>query len=181
MNESVDHVVLSDLRQIKALADPLRQRILSALCAPRTTMQVAVLLGEPPTKLYRHVDQLEELGLIKLVRTAPKRGTTEKYFQAVARKFSLAGDTLTGGKRGVQEEFYASVLNDMLSDVRRGLSSEQSPEMMLGIVRFTPERLREFLAGVEVLMSEFKTGTEEGELYKFLTVLAPAPPSDEEI
>src|SRR5437762_6605018 len=83
--------VITDLQQIKALADPLRQQILGAFVSePRTTKQVAGLLGQPPTKLYHHVDLLERVGLIELVATKPKRGTTEKYFQAIAHRFAVA-------------------------------------------------------------------------------------------
>ena len=48
-------------------------------------------LGEKPTKLYHHVDTLEAAGLIKLVKTKRKRGTVEKYFEAVAERFVQQG------------------------------------------------------------------------------------------
>src|SRR5579859_7219489 len=83
---------IEDLKQIKAVADPLRQKILSSLTdEPRTTKQVALLLGESSTKLYHHVELLERAGLIRLTHTLPKRGTTEKYFQAIASRFAVAG------------------------------------------------------------------------------------------
>ena len=76
---------LENLNQIKALAHPLRQQILELMIeAPITTKQVADRLGEKPTKLYHHVDTLEVAGLIKLVKTRRKRGTIEKYYEAVA-------------------------------------------------------------------------------------------------
>jgi DNA-binding transcriptional ArsR family regulator len=78
---------VKDLDQIKVLADPLRIRILEALCVERTTKQVAQLLDEKPTKLYHHVDALERVGLIALSRTRQNRGTVEKYYLAVARTF----------------------------------------------------------------------------------------------
>src|SRR5688572_15754608 len=79
---------LSDLEQVKVLADPLRIRILEALCQQeRTTKQVAQILGEKPTKLYHHVEALERVGLIRLSRTQQNRGTTEKYYLAIARTF----------------------------------------------------------------------------------------------
>jgi DNA-binding transcriptional ArsR family regulator len=81
-------LTLSDLDQVKVLADPLRIRILEELCKEeRTTKQVAKLLGEKPTKLYHHVDALERVGLIRLARTRQNRGTMEKYYMAVARQF----------------------------------------------------------------------------------------------
>ncbi len=79
---------IQDLGQLKALADPLRVRILEALVErPRTTKQVADRLGEKPTKLYHHVEALDKVGLIELHSTRPNRGTLEKYFRAVARSF----------------------------------------------------------------------------------------------
>lgn len=78
---------LTDLDQIRILADPLRLRMLEAFGEERTTKQVADLLEEKPTRLYHHVDALEGAGLIRLRRTARKRGTTEKYYQAVAENF----------------------------------------------------------------------------------------------
>src|SRR4051812_9517926 len=77
--------VLRELAQIKALADPLRQRLLRAFAGePRTTKQVAHDLKENPTKLYHHVDTLAEAGLLKLVETRQNRGTMERYYQAAA-------------------------------------------------------------------------------------------------
>jgi len=78
---------LVDLAQIRALADPLRLRILSTLGEERTTKQVAEILGEKPTRLYHHVAALERAGLVRLARKRQNRGTVEKYFVAVARAF----------------------------------------------------------------------------------------------
>jgi len=80
--------IIDDLDQLKALADPLRQRLLTAFCCrPATTKQVAERLGEKPTRLYHHVDLLEKAGLIELVETRPNRGTLEKYYLTSARQF----------------------------------------------------------------------------------------------
>lgn len=80
-------LTLTDLDQIKLLAEPIRLRLLGAFGDEKTTKQVAGELGEKPTRLYHHVAALERAGLIVLTRTAPNRGTTEKYYQAVARAF----------------------------------------------------------------------------------------------
>jgi DNA-binding transcriptional ArsR family regulator len=52
---------------------------------PRTTKQVAALLGEPPTRLYHHVAALERAGLLRLTETRKKRGTLERWYEAAAR------------------------------------------------------------------------------------------------
>lgn len=70
---------------MRALAHPLRLRIMEALAEmPRTTKQVAELLGQPPTRLYHHVAALERAGLVRLKETRKNRGTTEKWYEAVS-------------------------------------------------------------------------------------------------
>jgi predicted ArsR family transcriptional regulator len=54
---------------------------------PRTTKQVALLLGEPPTRLYHHVSALERAGLLRLKETRKNRGTVEKWYETIARSF----------------------------------------------------------------------------------------------
>src|SRR5689334_19502784 len=72
--------------EMRALAHPLRLRILELFAeAPRTTKQIADLLGEPPTRLYHHVAALERAGLLRLTETRKNRGTTEKWYEAIAR------------------------------------------------------------------------------------------------
>lgn len=53
--------------------------------APRTTKQVAELLGQPPTRLYHHVAALERAGLLRLKETRKNRGTVEKWYEAISR------------------------------------------------------------------------------------------------
>ncbi len=67
-HEQVDSYQISNLDQVKALAHPLRVRIVETLASsdPMTTKQVAELLGEKPTRLYHHVGLLEKAGLIQL-------------------------------------------------------------------------------------------------------------------
>ncbi len=93
-NKQLDSYRISDLEQVKALAHPLRVRIIETLAAsdPMTTKQVADFLGEKPTRLYHHVDLLEKAGLIHLTHTRKNRGTTEKYYEAIARQFRAAAD-----------------------------------------------------------------------------------------
>jgi DNA-binding transcriptional ArsR family regulator len=110
-------LTVTDLAQVRALADPLRLRILGALARmPRTTKQVADLLGEKPTKLYHHVEALERVGLIRLTETRPNRGTVEKYYRAVAAQFQVAASALSpdpgaGGELGAEEAMLTTILD----------------------------------------------------------------------
>ncbi len=85
-----DTMVLKDLEQVKIFAHPLRAKLVEAFAdEPRTAKQVAEIIGQKPTKLYHHVEALERVGLIELVKTQKKRGTVEKYYRTVAKRFSL--------------------------------------------------------------------------------------------
>ena len=95
---------LTDLEQIKVLADPLRVQLLEAFCQERTTKQVADLLGEKPTRLYHHVEAMERVGLIELSRTRQNRGTLEKYYLAVARAFRVAREVFPAAGETADEE-----------------------------------------------------------------------------
>jgi DNA-binding transcriptional ArsR family regulator len=80
---------VTSVAELKALADPLRQAILIALIrdAPRelrilSVKELAAELGEPKTKLYRHVKQLEAAGLIRVAATRMVSGIVEQRYQA---------------------------------------------------------------------------------------------------
>jgi predicted ArsR family transcriptional regulator len=79
---------IKDLEQVRLLADPLKLQLLQAFAeASKSTKQVAAELGEPVTKLYRHVDALLDSGLLEVVKEKQKRGTIERTLRAVARRF----------------------------------------------------------------------------------------------
>src|SRR6266513_1705753 len=73
---------------LRALAHPLRLRMMELFAeSPKTTKQVADILGQPPTRLYHHVAALERAGLIHLKETRKNRGTVEKWYESISRTF----------------------------------------------------------------------------------------------
>jgi DNA-binding transcriptional ArsR family regulator len=112
---------LADLDQIRILAHPLRLRILGALVRqPRTTKQVAELLGEKHTKLYHHVQALERARVIRLTETRQKRGTTERYYQATAALFQAASSAFAGPTSPAKKRsHFEAMLNALLDSARR--------------------------------------------------------------
>ena len=120
-------VHVTNLEQMKVLADPRRIRILELLGEERTTKQVAEILGEPPTRLYHHVAALARVGLIRLARTRQSRGALEKYYVAVAKAFSADPRLFTS--RGVPQaavaaQSLATQLLDLTGDDLRALLAE---------------------------------------------------------
>ncbi len=71
-------------RLLKAIAHPLRQRILFAIdeAGEASPKSVAHALGAPLGRVSHHVRVLLRLGAIELTRTEPRRGATEHYYRA---------------------------------------------------------------------------------------------------
>lgn len=77
-----------DQRLIKALAHPLRDRILQALNETvASPAQLARALNEPLGNVSYHVKILLECEAIELVRTAPVRGAIEHFYRATTRAY----------------------------------------------------------------------------------------------
>jgi len=79
---------VDNVDMLKAMADPTRMAILTALMKTRhdlpvmSVKELAAELGEPQTKLYRHVRQLEAAGLIRVASTRMVSGILEQRYQA---------------------------------------------------------------------------------------------------
>jgi DNA-binding transcriptional ArsR family regulator len=72
-----------DARVIKALAHPLRVRILSVLeQRAASPSEIAEELGAPLGNVSYHVRQLAALKLIRLIRRTPRRGAIEHHYKA---------------------------------------------------------------------------------------------------
>jgi DNA-binding transcriptional ArsR family regulator len=77
---------LSDQRVVKALAHPLRVQILSLLEQQTASpSELSAELRVPLGNVSYHVRQLQSFGLIRLVRTTPRRGSIEHHYELVAR------------------------------------------------------------------------------------------------
>jgi DNA-binding transcriptional ArsR family regulator len=91
-----DVLVVRDPRQLRALADDTRARIVSLLRErAASTTELAEAMEIPKGTVGHHLKVLESAGLIRVVRTRQVRALTEKYYGRVARLFVLKGDEST--------------------------------------------------------------------------------------
>jgi DNA-binding transcriptional ArsR family regulator len=89
---------IDSVEELRALADPVRLAILSALDTHGPNGELPVMsvkelarhLGEPQTKLYRHVKQLEAAGLIEVAATRMVSGILEQRYRARQRDLRLS-------------------------------------------------------------------------------------------
>src|SRR4029079_13876765 len=119
---------VSDLR---ALAHPLRLRMMELFAeSPKTTKQVAELLGQPPTRLYHHVAALERAGLLVLRETRPNRGAVEKWYGAISQQLGTtrANTDKSSGAKAARRAVVATVLEQAK---QAGMSTRRDSEAAL--------------------------------------------------
>ena len=81
-----DQVVISDLKALRVIADPLRSRMLELLERPKTVRELAEHLDRPPDRLYYHLRLLEQHGL---VRAADEGAGGERRYQLSAAEVTI--------------------------------------------------------------------------------------------
>ena len=158
MCDNLPDVVYLDRKQLRLLADPVRHSVLKLLAKKEmSTSGLAAELGdEAPRNLYYHVHRLHSAGLIRLVRTEPRRGTVEKFYRAVAKVFAVKSELAVtmGSDRATQGDVLAvarrvveDTLNRFATSVARKLftrSLEHIPPVVAGVtIRASEERLQE--------------------------------------
>ncbi len=80
---------IADVDHLTELTHPIRSRIMRALKHPRTVAEAAGLLDAPVTRLYHHVNRLEDLGFIRVVATRKVAAVTERRYQVRASTFQV--------------------------------------------------------------------------------------------
>jgi DNA-binding transcriptional ArsR family regulator len=78
--------------QLKALAHPLRQRLLFSLGErPATISQLAAALGAHKGNIAHHLKVLRNAGMVEVTETRQVRGGTEQYYQRTAQRIFVGG------------------------------------------------------------------------------------------
>lgn len=193
--EMVEEMVVSDPDTLKVLADTLRLQIVRVLKRPRTVKELGAVLDMPPTKLYYHVNQLEKVGLIRVVETNVVSGIIEKVYQVPAKRIrvneaALMGSELTDeGFQPVLTALFDSTKEEVLRAVRQGAiklpgkSDKESRHDVLvrGHARLTSEQVAELHGQLEAVLAKFEQAAQENleredlHEYVLLEVFFPMP------
>jgi len=127
--------VIRDLETLKAVSDPLRLRLFGLLQGEaRTVKQLAKELGVAPTRLYYHINQLEELGLVRVAETRVVGGIIEKQYQAAVARITVDRGLLTPGAGPVD-----GALETMLSAILDGVREAVRGSVRAGLIDPTLE------------------------------------------
>lgn len=175
--------------EMRALAHPLRLRIMELFAeAPRTTKQVAELLGQPPTRLYHHVAALERAGLLRLKDTRRIRGTVEKTYESIARTMAPGrGGPSKASERATRRALAMTILEQSRQEVMQSLGAPEGGAPLLArlIVAAPPSRSLEIRERIVELFAQIRTefnldddacAAEENERWAMTLTMAPAWP-----
>ena len=98
--ELEDLLVITAPEQLRALADPLRSQLLELLLERAATItEMAAAVDRPKSSVAYHVNLLDDVGLIQVVRTRRVRAIEERYYGRLARTYYVGALTSDDDKR----------------------------------------------------------------------------------
>ena len=177
-------------QELRALAHPLRLRLLEQFAdEPRTTMQAAVRMGEPPTRLYHHVNALLRAGILELKRTRQVRGTTEKYFVVAKRRLGVVKSRdVTPGSRAALRGLATMVFDEARAELLAAVAdpdkfAKGAPPLALRMLLAVPPShqarvRRRIMATIKAIQRDLK-GCDEAAAQHWALTMAFAPTAGE--
>lgn len=187
---------ITDLETLKVIAHTLRHQIIESLTLePLTVKQIADKLGLSPSKLYYHVNLLEEHGLIQVVEKRVVANLIESVYQASAPCLEVDPGLLAFGTdegRQALHSMLASGLDATRDDLLDSLEAraaqlargaKEDPRRVLStrsLSRINKAQAEAFLARLKQLVKEFEAsdadpgpGEEALQLYALQIVFYP--------
>jgi DNA-binding transcriptional ArsR family regulator len=151
---------------IKAMADPLRLRVLTLLMRDHerswTVKEIAAELEQSVTKLYHHVNMLEQVGLIRDVETRLVSGIVEHRYASGQR--GLEFDDALYRSDDTRDASLANVsymLDESRDDLVSYLSSKTAdPERVMfakARLRLTPDEADQLRTSIDELVDQFRS------------------------
>src|SRR5215212_5186349 len=139
---------------LRAISHPLRHRLLGMLDGRTASPnELARELGLPLGRVSYHIRLLNDLGAIELVRTEPRRGALEHFYQAVTTVWFSEGDWAKlprSARRGILGQNLQQIFTDVTTAADNGGFDHPS-----SLVLRAPLRLDE--AGLEEVSGLLRT------------------------
>jgi DNA-binding transcriptional ArsR family regulator len=201
-----DLLYLERVEQAETLLKPQRIEVLRQLAEPRSCTEVAARLDQTQQRVYYHVKQLVEHGIVTQVAERRVRGINEGVYQATARAYWLS-PRLVGriGQRQQRDEASLGYLLDLMEEVQSDVaalhsqaarraaqhragepSAADGPDLpslgVSGEIRVRPDRRPEFMADLKAALQDLftKYGGAEGDAFKLAVACYPDHSHDED-
>ena len=186
-----DDLIVRDSRQLRALGNPIRTRMLEHLCRePLTATQLGHLMEIAPARAHYHMKQLADCGLVELIEIRETAGIMEKFYRAVARRFHMdktvahdpAGHSMARNALVIEVRSAVDAFEQRLQATNGGPDDGTLPADVLGgVLNFTltPVRYERLISRLRALLREFETASPGGVPYQLLLLMHhDGPPPD---
>ena len=165
-------------QQFKAVADPLRGRIIQVLrTQPATAKQLADLLGSTPGAVGHHLQVLEAAGLVRVVARRLVHGIVAKYYVRTALTFLFDLPRETVGVASMDLQMLAQARDELTEALPsfglKGLCDTWFPHK-----RLSRERALAYQQRLNVLVDDFlrEQPDPDGQAYSLVISLFLSPP-----
>jgi DNA-binding transcriptional ArsR family regulator len=189
--------IISDVETLKALSDPVRLRILETMVTAAdetwTVKRLAAAMRVGPTKLYHHINILEERDLIRVAGTRVVSGIIETSYRISQLSLRLDRSLLSGAGddvRGSVHDVLAVIFDSVRDEIEKGLASgviksadDPLSELLIrGLTMIHPDQAVELRRRLRELLDEFDVkdpaDIQPGDLpFGYLIALYPIPES----
>jgi DNA-binding transcriptional ArsR family regulator len=164
--------VISDVESLKAISDPMRLRILETMVTEAdqawTVKRLAAAMGVGPTKLYHHVNILEEREFIRVAGTRVVSGIIETSYQIAQLTVRLDRALLSGSDPDAESSVHdviGAIFDSVRDEIEQGLRSGPIREdddplanlMIRGLTKIPADRAVEMKRRLRELFAEFDT------------------------
>jgi DNA-binding transcriptional ArsR family regulator len=164
-------VVVTAPEQLRALADPLRRKLLELVLERAATVtEMAQAVSRPKSTVAYHVNQLVDAGLLRVVRTRRVRAIEERYYGRVARTFYI------GVLSRPEDKATVLAINGITEAAAESAAAHAADELRCLLVhaRIPVEEVRSFWAQVQEVARGFAQIPRAGEqVYGFVAGLYP--------
>jgi DNA-binding transcriptional ArsR family regulator len=188
--EIPEEAFITDPSQFESLSSPTRIRILKVCIDPSSVRQIADRLGVPPTRLYYHVNLLEDAGFLQVVHTRKSGARIEKLYR-------VAGKSITPGPELIHNvddiEAAAKALASIVIEparvetehvlAKRLEGEEQSWDLARTFAYLTPDEFEEIASKLRAIVTEHMAGkldpnNPESSEYSLTYALLPLEPKE---
>jgi DNA-binding transcriptional ArsR family regulator len=158
-----DELELGDLDLLHDLTHPLRGAIFRRLKSPHSAAELAAAMDVPVTRLYHHLNRLEQVGLIRVVATRRVGAATERRYQVAARSMRLSDERFESydpaefsqAMGGLYDFAKLRLQREIETGAFRGRLSDSDSLLSLQELRISPDQTARLLARLRDVIDEF--------------------------
>lgn len=179
---------ITDPSQFEALTSGLRMRILMLCHQPLSVREIAERLEMPVTRLYYHINLLEESGFVEVVHTRKSGARLEKIYRTAGRSITPGPELLDAidDTAAAAKAFTAIVIEPARAETEDALRKRLEGEermMYLGrtMAALTPTQVDALIAQhtelIESMLHDENPDDDDAEAYAFTFSLVPSQPN----